>query len=63
MFVTHEPFKFPIQFGGEGTTWQAVELMLETPWLILSVEDKQDELRRNIFVDGTDTLLQLLTNS
>ena len=62
MFVTHEPFKFPIQFAGGSTTWHLVELMVTTPWLLLTFEDQEEDVARTFFLNGTDTLLQLLVN-
>jgi hypothetical protein len=62
MFVTHEPFKFPIQFEGGSTTWHVVELMLQTPWLLITAEDAEEDTTRTFFLNGTDTLLQFLDN-
>jgi len=65
MFVTHEPFKspFPFQLPGGSTTWHVVELMLHTPWLLITVEDEEEEdAIRTYFLSGTDVLLQLLNN-
>jgi hypothetical protein len=62
MFVTHEPFKFPIQFQGNGTAWQVVELMLQTPWLLITADDAEEDTTRTFFLNATDTLLQFLEN-
>jgi hypothetical protein len=62
MFVTHEPFKFPVQFQGDGGIWTVVELMLQTPWLILTADDDQEDTTRTFFLNGTDALLQFLQN-
>lgn len=60
MFVTHEPFRFPIQFQGSGTTWQSVELMLQSPWLLITVEEDDEGPPRTFFLDTTETLLRFL---
>jgi hypothetical protein len=63
MFVTHEPFKFPIQIQGSGTAWQAVELMLQTPWLLITADDAEEDTDRTFFLDAADTLLQFIENT
>lgn len=62
MFVTYEPFKFPIQFQGNGTVWQLVELMLQTPWMLITTDDEQEDTTRTFLLNATDTLLQFLEN-
>jgi len=62
MFVTYEPFKFPIQLQANGTVWQVVELMLQTPWLLITADDALEDTTRTFFLNATDTLLQFLEN-
>ncbi len=58
MFTTHEPFRFPIQFDDGSTIWRCVELGLNSPWLIVTV-DSEDEIPRTFLLHGTDDLLQV----
>jgi len=58
MFRTHEPFKYPIQFGGdESTVWRAVQIVLNMPWLLVTIE-VEEELTQTFLLNGTDDLLQ-----
>lgn len=50
MFTTHPNFKFPIQYDKNTPNWTAVELALNTPWLIAELE--QEGCERFVFCDG-----------
>ncbi len=62
MFATYEPFKFPLQFGDDSTIWRGVEIMLNTPWLLATLEDDED-VPRTFLLKGPDDLLQVVQKS
>lgn len=62
MFATYEPFKFPLQFGNESTIWCGVEIMLNTPWLLATLED-DEAVPRTFLLKGPDDLLQVVERS
>ncbi len=62
MFATYEAFKFPLQFGDGSTIWRGVEIMLNNPWLIATLED-DDEVPRTFLLKGLDDLLHVMESS
>lgn len=61
MFITYQPFKFPLQFDRESTIWTAVELALHTPVFLVSTTTEDDEATRTFMLDGTNELLEFST--
>lgn len=59
MFATYEPFKFPLQLGDDSTIWRGVEIMLNTPWLLATL-DTDEDVPRTFLLKGPDDLLQVL---
>lgn len=62
MFATYEPFKFPIQLGDDSTIWLGVEIMLNTPWILATLED-DEEVPRTFLLKGPDDLLHVVQSS
>ncbi len=60
MFATHESFKFPVQIDTEFTTWHGVELFSFSPWLIVTIDDHEEEADRTFLLNGVSELLQLI---
>lgn len=60
MFATHESFKFPVQIDAEFTTWQGVELFSFSPWLIVVIDDHEEEADRTFLLNGVSELMQLI---
>lgn len=63
MFATYEPFKFPVQFDADSTIWRGVEIMLNTPWLLATLEDEAGMSLRTFLLKGTDELQQFAEGS
>ena len=59
MFATYETFKLPLQFGEGSTIWRGVEIMLNTPWLLATLEG-DEEVSRTFLLKGPDDLLQVV---
>lgn len=60
MFATHESFKFPVQIDTEFTTWHGVELFSFSPWLIVTIDDHEEEADRTFLLNGVSELMQLI---
>ncbi len=60
MFATHDLFKFPVQIDTEFTTWQGVELFSFSPWLIVTIDDHEEEADRTFLLTGVSELMQLM---
>ena len=60
MFATYEPLKFPLQFDDDSTIWLGVEIMLNTAWLLATLED--EEVPRTFLLRGPDDLLKIVQN-
>lgn len=59
MFATYEGLRFPIQFGDDSVIWRAVEVTLNTPWLLATLSYDHQALR-TFLLDGPDDLLQFI---
>ena len=62
MFATHDALGYPFQFGPDRMLWRGVELMLHTPWLLVTFEINS-ELNRTFLLKGTDELLRFAEGS
>ena len=60
LFATHPALKFPIQFpGDESTTWNGVEVVLDTPWVICTLFERVEEISRKFLVADQDVMVQM----
>ncbi len=57
MFDTHLPFKYPLQFNEECTTWSAVEAVSPTPWFLATVLDPTELIERRFLLARDEEVL------
>lgn|SRR5450830_51583 len=58
MFVTHSPFKFPVQLDKTSTVWGAVELADGAPWYLATVIEPVDQCERVFLLSRESDLMQ-----
>ena len=63
MFATHEPFKLPFQLDEDSTIWRGIEVMMNAPWLLVTIEDEVEEVTRTFLLTGMNDLLGFVENS
>lgn len=56
MFRTFESFKYPIQLAEDSTIWRGIELVLNAPRLLITVQDEEDTCRTFMLNDNFDLL-------
>lgn len=57
MFITHAPFKHPLQLDRQSTTWYAVELALHMPLFLVTSHGKDEDANRIFMLHGMNELM------
>ncbi len=58
MFATFEESKFPVQLDDKSTVWRCVEIVMNAPSLLVTLEE--DDIVRYHLLQGGDDLLQVI---